>query len=194
MWQLDQEGVLTVDKIDLPKNSATTGAWFEYKDQIVAMRVSDGVTQLPQDSFLGCRKMRTLELPASLKLHDTQNPLVDCVSLTDVKVTGHGSLAFSRGMLYDRSSGIVYACLPGMAGSVVLPTSTRAILDYAFLNCDEITSLRIPHALRNVGYAAFANCSGLSTVSYVGTAADWDEIYINNGNEDLVNANRVYIT
>ncbi|MBE6942231.1 MAG: hypothetical protein E7455_08120 [Ruminococcaceae bacterium] len=101
-------------------------------------------------------------------------------------VTSIGSNAFVRGsdrMVPD------YGC--SNLTSIVIPDSVTSIGDYAFYCCTSLTSITIPNSVTNIGYATF-NGSGLTSVTYCGSEAQWNQIRVDYGNTELTKANRSY--
>ena len=47
----------------------------------------------------------------------------------------------------------------------VVKAGTRVICDYAFQECDGLTSITIPNSVTNIGDSAFYGCSGLTSVT-----------------------------
>lgn len=78
-----------------------------------------------------------------------------------------------------------YTALTG----VEFPDGFANLNPYAFWGCYNIESVKIPKSMEWIGEFAFAGCSGLSDVYYSGTEAEWNNIEIGDGNEDLLNAN-----
>ncbi len=51
-----------------------------------------------------------------------------------------------------------------------------------------LINIVIPASIKSIGANAFAGCSGLKTVYYTGSKADWKKVTIESGNDYLVNA------
>ena len=104
-----------------------------------------------------------------------------CSGLTSITipdgVTSIGSSAF------EDCSGLT---------SVTIPDSVTSISDSAFYGCSSLTSITIPDGVTSIGSYAFYDCNSLKTVFYKGTAEQWKEISIRNGNTNLTNAARYY--
>jgi hypothetical protein len=65
----------------------------------------------------------------------------------------------------------------GSSPDVVIPDGVTNIDDYAFYNCENITSITIPDSVTNIGADAFTGCKNLKTVvtpcqSYASTYFD----------------------
>ena len=59
------------------------------------------------------------------------------------------------------------ACLiePDGNGTVVIPGSATNIGDYAFYECDNLTSITIPDSVTSIGIYAFHSCSSLASIT-----------------------------
>ena len=69
--------------------------------------------------------------------------------------------------------------------TVIIPSSVTynsktyqvtSIEEAAFRSCSALTSITIPKSVTSFGYEAFAYCTGLQSVYYTGTLADWCNI------------------
>ena len=76
--------------------------------------------------------------------------------------------------------------------SVTIPDKAESIGVSCFSYCINLTSITIPTRITHIYYTAFINCSGLNIVNYKGTAEQWNEISINDGNESLKYAPKNY--
>ena len=77
---------------------------------------------------------------------------------------------------------------------LMLPEGMAAIGVSAFQNCSALTGIILPDRVTDIGDAAFKGCSAMETVSYVGTADDWNLISIGSENEALTSAGREYLS
>ena len=71
--------------------------------------------------------------------------------------------------------------------SVTIPESVTTIGNNAFRGCGSLTEITIPESVETVRQGAFTQ-TGLETVVYEGTVAQWEAITVENFNEPLVNA------
>jgi hypothetical protein len=55
-------------------------------------------------------------------------------------------------------------------------TVQASIPDYAFENCDLLTSVTFPNSITSIGKYAFKNCSKLSTLAFIGTMEQWNAL------------------
>ncbi len=76
---------------------------------------------------------------------------------------------------------------------IVIPDSVTYIGKNAFYHCRAMRSITIGAGVETIGDYAFYICDDLQTVNYRGSAAEWDEIQIGAGNEDLTELQRNYV-
>ncbi|MEE1282619.1 MAG: leucine-rich repeat protein, partial [Acutalibacteraceae bacterium] len=72
--------------------------------------------------------------------------------------------------------------------SITIPNGVKTISDSAFYSCMHLTSITIPSSVKTIGNQAFIACSKLSDVYYTGSEGAWEDITIDRGNNDLINA------
>ena len=75
---------------------------------------------------------------------------------------------------------------------LTIPNTVKIIGDAAFEDCSGLTSITIPDSVINIPRNAFLGCDNLTTVNYTGTEEQWNEITIEEGNENLTNAEIKY--
>ena len=76
--------------------------------------------------------------------------------------------------------------------SIIISDGVTKIDAQAFWCCDGIKSVIIGNSVTNIENQAFYGCSSLTNIYYKGTAEEWNNIDIDWGNENLVNATRYY--
>ncbi|MDO4618141.1 MAG: leucine-rich repeat domain-containing protein, partial [Clostridia bacterium] len=71
---------------------------------------------------------------------------------------------------------------------IIIPEGMTDINNYTFYYCTSLTSVTLPKSVEIIWEDAFLDCSSITDVYYYGTQEDWDNIYIELGNEYLQNA------
>ncbi|MGN0583357.1 MAG: leucine-rich repeat protein [Oscillospiraceae bacterium] len=72
--------------------------------------------------------------------------------------------------------------------SVTIPEGVTDIEMWAFGSCENITTVIIPESVKNIGVLAFYRNIKLTDVYYAGSEEKWNEITIDDGNENLTGA------
>ena len=114
-----------------------------------------------------------------------------------------------NGVLYNKGKTKLLHCAAGVSGSLIVPDSVVEINSYAFLFCrlsavmlpqrlrtinhstfygSYLNDLTIPKSVTTIGSSAFGYCKYLSSVYYDGSAADWNAISVDEGNDKLLAA------
>ena len=127
--------------------------------------IPDGVTNIGDDAFCGCSRLRSVTIPDS--------------------VTSIGEWAFfgcdCDDSLFDTTTipgvGLVdgWAVGGSLFGDLNL-TGVRGIANSAFRNCGGLTSVTIPSGVTTVGREAFSHCTNLTSVTIgngVTSIGDW---------------------
>ena len=116
--------------------------WFESRNEILRVRVGDGITEIPNGAFESMKNLRTVSLPAGLKSIGNR-AFLDCKSLTDI------TLPEGLEIIWDQA---FYSC--DCLTNVVLPDSLRSIGKEAFAFCNSLTRLCVPAGVTLIGEAA----------------------------------------
>lgn len=79
----------------------------------------------------------------------------------------------------------------GTAVSVTVPATIEGlpvtkIGTNAFRNCEQLTDITLPGSITAIGDRAFEGCTGLKTVNFLGSEAQWSQLSIGNFNTPLL--------
>ena len=127
--------------------------WQGYKNYITGLSLPDGLTSITKTAFSGCRMLKTLEIPGSVRSIG-ESAFEDCTELTTL-VLGEGVASLDFNAFCNCSS----------LQSVQFPGSLQAIGSYAFSGCSALRSVAIPEGLVSIGENAFAYCESLSSAA-----------------------------
>ena len=130
-YGLDEELVIP-DSIDgLPVVSI--GDWaFSWSDSLT-VTIPDSVTSIGYRAFFRCGRLTAINV-------GELNPAFSSVD----------------GVLFDKKQTTVIQCPGGYQGDFEIPTSVTSIGDYAFSDCDSLTSVTIGDRVTSIGWGAFS--------------------------------------
>ena len=181
-WSLTTDGILKIygngamyefDSINVP--------WDEYLDKIILIKVSDGVTSIGNNAFIGCYNLVSIEIPNSVERMGS-DILSNCTSLKEISVPFIGSSRDAAGTsdavlghLFGTSSSGVLQCYTQSGNSLsgyryaipdslqkVSITDAKSIPFGAFYNCANLTSVELNEGITEIQGYSFRNCTGLT--------------------------------
>ena len=162
-WVISREGTLTISgsgaMADYDKKSfsytvdVTTAPWRGFYDDIKRVVIKNGVTNIGDSAFYGCKNISSVSVPSSLNSIG-DSAFYNCTSLSSISipscVTSIGDAAF-------------YGCNSLM--SVSIPGSVKVIGSSVFSGCKNLTSINIGNGVVSIGEYAFNQCSGIQIIN-----------------------------
>jgi hypothetical protein len=109
----------------------------------------------------------SITIPATVTTLE-RGMFTDCVSLKEVRIdSGNQNYIMDGDVMLNRSKTEIVLCLPSMAGSYVMPNTVTSVMDDAFRDCYELTSV-VGDSLRSVGIWSFSSCYKLTSIDLSG--------------------------
>ncbi len=176
---------------------------FKNYTKLKTVEIPDSVTSINDYAFYGCTSIESIELHEAL---DTiaQYAFTNCTSLSSINIpsavtainkntfAGCTSLLFPT--LPDALSKIDTSAFMGCASfdKVTLPMNVASLAPFAFSRCSTLSEITFSAKMTEIGDSAFYGCDGLTSVIYMGTADEYKNIKIEDGNEALTEATVEY--
>lgn len=167
---------------------------------IVSIAIPDSVSSIGSFAFYGCENLEYIKLPNELKTID-ENAFYGCKKISYIELPYNveiiGKYAFygctSLESIYV-PSGVNSIGESAFANckslkAIVIPDGVVAIEARTFHNCNALLTVTIPYTVKKIGERAFFGCSKISNVHFTGSERQWKKIAIDDGNEDVINAN-----
>lgn len=149
---------------------------FQSCSGLTSVTLPDGITSIGSYAFSGCNSMQEIYIPDSVNSMGVE-AFYGCSSLTSIKIpVGVSNIA--RDAFFNCTSLI----------SIELPDGLTTIEMNAFYNCNNLRSVTIPASLEAIDLDAFWYCKSISDVYYAGSEEEWNNIWVNGGNTNLLNA------
>ena len=185
LFYVSQNGVL----FDKTRNRLIC---FPSNNQISEYSVPEGVLEIDEGAFDGCKTIETIHLPSSLKIIHSfafggcqrlkyilipssvksigSNPFQGCSSLSAISVSSDNSTFFSReGALYNRKARSLISYPIGKKDhQFSIVTGTCRIGDRAFYGSEHLTTISIPDSVKTIGDIPFYGCNRLGNLRFLG--------------------------
>ena len=125
---------------------------------LTSITIPNSVTTIGSSAFDGCSALTSVEIPNSVtSIGDYA--FMYCSGLT--KVTLNSNAIASKAYSSSSTIGNIFG---SQVKEYIIGEKVTSIGDYAFYNCDSLTSVTIPNRVSSIGGSAFYNCSGLTEV------------------------------
>lgn len=178
IWELDDGGELVIENNgDMPNYQYFWDIpWYNYRDQILNIIVSDTTSSITAYAFLGCSNVESIVLPDSI-ISIGNSAFQDCSKLTSIFIPNGvetiGISAFTNCSslknidIPDNVSIIAKSTFSNCLSltSVKVSKNTTTIDESAFYNCSLLDDVILPEKLISVRAGAFSNCVSMATLS-----------------------------
>lgn len=134
------EGCSGLTSITIP-NSVTTIGCYAFKScyGLTSVSIGNSVTTIYHNMFYNCN-LTSISVESGNPNYDSRN---NCNAIIETA-----------------SNTLIIGCM-----NTTIPNSITTIGEYAFSDCDELTSINIPNSVTTIEYGAFGNCIGLTSVT-----------------------------
>ena len=208
-------------RIEIPKGVTSIEDYaFEYCSSLTTLTFEEGsqLTSIGSCAFYDCSSIINIEIPSSVT-NIGYRAFYGCSSLTKIKIpfvgaTLNGANDTHFGYIFGADeyrynskyvpSSLEEVIITGGSKidsyafydcsdltSIKIPSSVTSIEDYAFYNCISLPTIIIPTSVTCIGEGAFYDCFRLSKVYYEGTEGEYNAISVGSSNTQL-NTARVY--
>lgn len=142
--------------------------------------IPDSVVTIGDEVFSGCTELCEVTIGNGLEYIGIKD-FYGCENLATV--------TFGENLtLIAESAFEGCACLTGVA----LPDGVESIEMNAFCGCTELAEVSLGSGISIIGEGAFADCENLLDVYYNGSLYDWESVYIDSGNDYILDACMYY--
>jgi len=166
-------GQTNLTSISIPSSVTIlgSGAFYDCKN-LESVVLNEGLVTIGSCAFLNCEKLSSIKIPISVKKID-EFAFVNCKSLNKAIVSDLSAWCAISFINRDSNpifrSGKLYSDENTEVKELVIPEEVTSIGNYAFYNCDGITSVTLPSSLTSIGSSAFYACDNITSVSLPAT-------------------------
>ncbi len=114
-----------------------------------AVSLANGVRQIGPQAFYGCSSLKSINIPDSVQI-------IECMAFDKTPIIDNEQSVIYLGKWLLKARGI---------DSVSVKNGTEYIADYAFANCDILTTVSLPDSIKSIGWFAFYNCCNLESIN-----------------------------
>lgn len=125
---------------------ASPSIWNDFKEDIISVEISDGITSIASSAFNGCSNLISVELPNCIKTI-RESAFEDCANLSAINLPDSLTKLYGYAFFGCRS-----------LNKITIPEATEYIGIYAFGDCSGLDSIRIPKNVSAIENLAFYGC------------------------------------
>lgn len=158
-WVLTNDGVLIISGTGPMEDYDGMGGvngempWYDYRHDITAIKIEDGVTSIGTDAFWYFTSVTDVTIPESVTSIGS-GAFTNCETLAKIQLPSN--LTNIESMTFDNCH---------ILNNIVIPKQVKSIGTSAFRQCYALTDVTIPEGVATIDAWAFQNCSGLKTIT-----------------------------
>lgn len=158
----------SLKKIALPTGlkEISTGL-FNGCSSLPMLEIPEGVQSIMGSVVIGCTSLIGVVIPSTAS-DIRYDAFEDCNGMFQVSNTNM-NYSSEKGILYNKNKTKLIRCPSILPDSLAIPSSVTTIGWAAFSNCSKITSVQMPTWLKYIDTKAFKNCTGLTSIDLPAT-------------------------
>ncbi|MBQ7960960.1 MAG: leucine-rich repeat protein [Clostridia bacterium] len=149
---------------------------FEDCSQLGYVRLNEGLDYIGEDAFNMCKKLEDVSIPTTVTAID-HNAFGHCTSLTEIVIPEN--IAYL-------GEGVFWYCTN--LENVIITEGLVIVSMDTFYMCRNLISITIPESVETIETQAFSCCDNLTDVYFDGSRSQWNNIIIEDSNDNLLNA------
>ncbi len=171
------DGCKKLTQVHIPDTVMTIGRGSFQFSGLTSIDLPNSVTSIESCAFTGCESLISANIPDTVTELGVQ-AFYACDNLKEVTIP--------KGITQ-----IEYAAFDicPKLDNVIVPDKVTVIDALAFHACFDMKTLQLPACLEHVKGSAFQYCTSLSDVYFMGTRAQWNQVIIDDHNDELLAAN-----
>ncbi len=157
-------GCSSLTRVTIPESVTSIGREaFSWCGSLTSISIPASVTSIGNGAFSGCDALTNITVDEDNGKYISINNCVIELSTKTLVVGCKTSVIPTDGIVTKIGEYAFYDC--DALTSITIPDSVTSIGNYAFIGCDALTSITIPDSVTSIGWEAFYNCSALTSVT-----------------------------
>lgn len=160
---ITNQGKTSLNKVVLSATATSVGASaFQYCTDLKILAINSPLVSIRIQAFFRCSSLIDFFIPSTVTSIE-RNAFLGCDCFITVD-PDNNFYSGTNGILFNKNQTILYKYPINRAGSYTIPSTVTSISNYAFFDCESLTSVTIPPSVTTIGMQAFSHCSELLTV------------------------------
>ncbi|MDP2061018.1 MAG: leucine-rich repeat protein, partial [Flavobacteriaceae bacterium] len=135
---------------------------FGWCNNLTALNIPSSVTTIGSGAFSGCSGITAISIPASvISIGTNAFSYFRAPINVDASNPNYSSL---DGVLFNKAQTSLIQCPVSKTGTYTIPGSAVLIEQYAFQDCNQLTSFSIPASVTSIGSYAFSYCNNVTSI------------------------------
>ena len=142
-----------------------------------SVNIPNGVTKLYSETFGGCKALEKVYFSASLKSLDGTTFLGIDLTKTEILIPAGNKHFYMLGtsLIGGNRDTVV---IGSADGTIPTDKNITKIGNAAFIDRHNLKRILIPKNITHIGGGAFSGCINIGSISYEGTVAEWEDVFL----------------